>query len=415
MNTLDITTIEDDSVNKKIKQVASRLYGKYTRKRKINEAKIEKQSKTANKVLSIIFSVIMIILALLAGVFCVGTVLCKVNNAPPTFMGYSFMQVLTGSMTSETIEINGVTYESGHKKGENIVIRSVDTDTLKVGNKIAFVVYAESFNEYYKNERKEISPNANTKYNASFARLLGFYPDEIYTACKNGSRVVFHHVVEIYEDEFGARWFKTEGSSVGMKDYWVIKEDYVLGIYDTSRSGEVLSVMLNFMTTSLGFYLVILFPVILVGILWLGEVLRNLYYAKLECDVVEQKRKITDEICRKAQIGYRMSNKTKLKVLAQASLEEKQEYINLLWKGGKAPNKIKKYYIEKRILLKPIQQLLEVNQKCEKMLADQASHEDIARYYIKEKKNIKQQETRIKKQLKTIRAKYQREKKSAKD
>jgi hypothetical protein len=195
----------------------------------------------------------------------------------------------------------------------------------------------------------------------------------------------------------------------------VIKEDYVLGIYDTSRSGEVLSVMLNFMTTSLGFYLVILFPVILVGVLWLGEVLRNLYYAKLECDVVEQKRKITDEICRKAQIGYRMSNKTKLKVLAQASLEEKQEYINLLWKGGKAPNKIKKYYIEKRILLKPIQQLLEVNQKCEQMFSNKVSHEEIARYYIKEKNEITKQEARIQKQIKTIRAKYQREKEGAKN
>lgn len=415
MDTTIVSTIEDDSVSKKIKKVASKLYGKYTKNRKINEVKIEKQSKTANRVCHIIFSVIMIILALLAGVFCVGTVLCKVNNAPPTFMGYSFMQVLTGSMTNETIEINGVTYESGHKKGDNIVIRSVDTDTLKVGDKIAFVVNAESFNEYYQNDREAISPQTDAKYDASFARLLGFYPDEIYTACKNGSKVVFHHVVEIYEDELGARWFKTEGSSVGMKDYWVIKEDYVLGIYDTSRSGEVLSVVLNFMTTSLGFYLVILLPVILVGILWLSDVLRNLYYAKLECDVVEQKRKLTDEICRKAQIGYRMSNKTKLKVLAQASLEEKQEYINLLWKGGKAPNKIKKYYIEKRILLKPIQQLLEVNQKCEQMFSNKVSHEDIARYYIKEKNEITKQEARIQKQIKTIRAKHQREKEGAKN
>lgn len=415
MKTVDVITIEDDSVNKKIKKTASKLYVKYTKKRNINESRLQKHSKTASKVCHIVFSAIMIILALLAGVFCVGTVLSKVNQTPPTFMGYSFMQVLTGSMTSDNIEINGVIYESGHKEGDHIVVRSVDTDTLKVGDKIAFVVNAESFNEFYQNDREEISPVSDTKYKTDFSRFFGFYPSEVYTACKGGSRIVFHHVAEVYEDESGARWFKTIGSSVGMKDYWVIKEDYVLGIYDTSKTGVVLSSVLDFITTSLGFYLVILLPVILVAILWISDLIRNLYYAKLECDVVEQKRKITDEICKKVQIGYRMSNKTKLKVLAQASMEEKQEYINLLWKDGKAPNRIKKYYIEKRILLKPIEQLLEVNQKCEQMLAEQVSHEDIARYYMKEKQNITKQEARIKKQIKTIRTKYRMEKQSAKN
>ena len=64
--------------------------------------------------------------------------------------------------------------------------------------------------------------------------------------------------------------------------------------------------------------------------------LKNIQIAKLELDCVEEKRKITDDICVKNKVGYQMSNKTKYKILAQATDENRNEYIKLLWKDGTA-------------------------------------------------------------------------------
>ena len=49
----------------------------------------------------------------------------------------------------------------------------------------------------------------------------------------------------------------------------------------------------------------------------------------------------------KNKIGYNMSAKTKYKVLATAAPEDKLKYIELLWKDGKEPNALKKYYLRK--------------------------------------------------------------------
>ena len=58
----------------------------------------------------------------------------KVQKVCPSVAGYSLMQVVSGSMV-----------KSGFNKGDNIVIRSVDTDTLKRDDKIAFYVYYKSY------------------------------------------------------------------------------------------------------------------------------------------------------------------------------------------------------------------------------------------------------------------------------
>lgn len=130
---------------------------------------------------------------------------------------------------------------------------------------------------------------------------------------------------------------------------------------------------------------------------------KDIQRAKLELDVVEEKRKLTDEICVKNGIGFSMDKKTKYKVLAQADEGEKQTYISLLWKDGTAPTSIKKYYLRKRILLSGMEKLLNLNRECEKRLKDGEKPEKVAKYYLAEKEKITKEQKAKEKRMKNIR------------
>ena len=332
--------------------------------------------------------------------------MAKINKSVPSFAGYSFMKVATGSMTNESITINGVEYSSGHKVGDEIVIRRVNTDTLNVGDKIAFYVYMDSFNEYYENKPKYIQEQNETEYKISFGSFWGFQSKELRTASKANSKLVFHHIVGIYKEEDGTRWFKTQGSSATIQDYWVIKDSYVVGVYDSSHRGQVLTNIISFISSGMGSILLIAVPFILIFLLIMKEWVRNVALAKLELDCVEEKRKITDEICIKNNIGYRMDKKTKIKILVQADDEDKQLYIKLLWKDGSVPNSIRKYYLRKKLYLEPVKDLLEVNRNCEKMFREGKKDIEIARYYRQNKEKIEKRQENIANKLKLIKTKF---------
>ena len=164
--------------------------------------------------------------------------------------------------------------------------------------------------------------------------------------------------------------------------------------------------VLHFLTTPIGLVATILVPLLLVGLLILLDVIRNAYLAKLELDVVEEKRKITDESCVKQNVGYRISNKTKYKVLAQAEDDEKLLYLSLLWKDGTAPNALKKYCLQKQIYLHPVKQLLLLNRECEQMYKNGVDMEEIASHYSINKAKIEEKEKATNKRIRLMRKHY---------
>ena len=400
---LEITVINDNSVYKKLKKTNKKLSKKFGTRREINEKKLNRYSSVGGKIFSCVTNsllVIMVVGTLLVSFACVYG---RIKKTVPTFAGFSYMQVVTGSMTKESIIINGKEYSSGHKKGDNIVIRAVDTNTLKEGDKIAFYVDGRSFNDYKEAKSVKIADDARTvKYKTTLGKFIGFQPRAVTNASARGCKLVFHHIIEVYEDANGVRWFKTQGSSNDNRDNWVIKEDYIIGIYDDSKIGAKVSSVLGFITSKTGMVVTLLVPLLLLGLLLIIDFLKNAERAKLELDCIQEKRKITDPICIKNNIGYGMSNKTKLKVLAQAEPEEWMHYISLLWKNGKAPNSIKKYAIRKNIKLRPIKKKLELNRTCEFLYGEGLEIGKLSKYYLLELEKIEQYEERIKRKLKAI-------------
>lgn len=406
MNTpaVNVNIKRDKSVEKLIQKNNKKLLKKYNRKLKTNETLLNNERSVPSRIFSVFLSVITITVMIFTIIFCVGTIYSAYNKTAPTFFGYSTMKVASGSMSASSIIIDGVEYESGFDIGETIVVRSVDTKTLKVGDKIAFYAYPKNYNKYHQVGKEEItvSPDTKTKYKLSARQFFGFQTKELTEAALENAMLTFHHITNVYKDTNGKLWFKTQGSSNSTKDTWYISEEMVVGIFSRSSTGNFVSKVVNLVSTDWGFIVLLLLPIGLLTIILVRSFIKDLQLALLELDVVEERRKLTDEICIKNKIGYRMDTKTKYKVLAQASDDEKLHYLTLLWHNGSAPNAVKKYIIRKKHILKPNKRLLELDRECKKMYHDGEKIEKITEYYTTQKELIKQHQIEVEKRIKNI-------------
>lgn len=78
------------------------------------------------KTLSIISTVVTVLLFAMVALILINVVVCKIKQKPISFFGISFSVVVTDSMEDEIMT------------GDLIVFKSVDADTLKIGDNIVF-------------------------------------------------------------------------------------------------------------------------------------------------------------------------------------------------------------------------------------------------------------------------------------
>ncbi|MBR1890432.1 MAG: hypothetical protein IJ817_01940 [Clostridia bacterium] len=391
MEEVNVIIKEDDSVEKLLNKTAKSLQKKYSKKRKINEKLLRKKTPL-QKTFSIIGDVLCGILVLFAGIICFSGINSRIQNVCPTFAGYSNLTIQSGSMVA-----------SGFNVGDTVIVKTVDAKTLHADDKIAFYVYPSDYNDFDINtcisvEESEIAANA---YTTSFGSVFGVQTSSIVKAAKAKSKLVFHHIRAVYEATDGTRWFKTYGSSNGSDDSWYVSENMVVGLYDNSSAANVFSKIISATNSGYGF-LILLIPVLFLALILVLESLKDVERAKLELDCVEEKRRITDPICVKNNVGFGMDTKTKYKILAQSTLKNRNEYISLLWKDGTAPANIRKYYSKKNILLSYNRKMLKLNRECEKMFKDGVSATKIARYYSKQKEILENEQVALAKELRSM-------------
>ena len=405
---LSIYVREDDSVHKKLTKKAIKLQKQYYKRRKINEKYINKKSPL-KKAISLVFDFVLIAIALMCGLVCFCNVSSRMQNLPPSIGGYMAMQIVSGSMRASGFEI-----------GDSVMIKSVNTDTLKEGDMIAFYVFVPSYQNFreYKCQRITNDMVGELEYQTSFKSFLGIQNPEIQEAAKYNSRRVFHQIIAVYEDADGVRWFKTKGTSNASKDSWTVKETMVIGAYNDSQVAGMMSLVIDSMTSSIGTVIVLMIPLVIIAVFIVGLCLKDVHTSMLENEIIEEKRKLTDDICVRNKVGYQMSNKTKYKVLATAAPEEKLTYIGLLWKDGKEPNALKKYYLRKRMLIKPLEEKNALHRECEKLFEEGENPRNIAKYYETESERIEKKYEDINAKIKTIhevneKAKEEEEKRQA--
>ena len=412
---VNVIVKEDPSVQKALDRTAKKLKNKYSKRRPINQNAI--RSRTPFQIFTnVVLNVLTCILVVFAGLVCISSVNSSMHKVCPSFAGYSNFRIVSPSMVA-----------SGHKIGDTIIVRAVDAKTLKPqryengkfipGDKIAFY-QSDDISRLYPRDATLVDPAdiGERKYTFEFNYLFGTKNSEMVKAAQSGCNIVFHHVYEVRVDEDGVRWFKTYGSSNGLKvnkndttaspDGWWVREDLVVGVYDDAPFSIFMSKVIGAFSASGGVFLLFI-PVGLLVFLIVRESVRDVQMAKLELDCVEEKRKITDEICVKNGIGYRMSKKTKYKILVQADEKDRLNYISLMWRDNTVPREVKKYVLRKQALMKPTQRLLEVNRQCQQMFREGVDPQKIAKYYAEEKAKVEAEETAIRQRVRELRKTYE--------
>ena len=402
MSSAKVKIIEDDSIIKKLEKTAKQLKKKYNKKRNINE-KFLKKKPLYSRIISTTLSIVAAVTFIAAIMLGFSIVAARMQRTDPCFAGCTVMQIATHSMTA-----------SGFPKNTRIVVSSVNTDTLKPGDKIVFREYPPSYKgyrtkmKYYTKIDEETI--ADHESGLTLKLFFGIQSEEIKQASeydlKHRGYAVFHHIRAVYEDSNGDRWFSTYGSSNPTDDQWLIHEDYVVGLYAENFFTRLLLKVITFLTNPMNLVISVMVPFLIINYFIVIACIKEIYYAKLELDIVEEKRKLTDEICVESGVGFRMDQETKYKVLAQASEDDKLIYIKLLWNDGGNKNSLKKYYLRKRLKIRPIEELCALNRECEAMFKNNVPQEEIAKYYNQKKIEIIKKQQKYNQKLKAIRRGY---------
>ena len=364
------------AIDKNTINVERKLDKKYHRKA-VNIKAISKDIPNWKHVISIITNIFLGLLVIFSALFCFNVLNNRAQGTPTSFFGYSSLRIVSGSMSPK------------YKIGDSIMVHSVDPHTLNIGDNIAFYVYSDSVNQYKFQSLADIEDVDRTpQYTFQFNQLLGIHSNSIRLSAKNGATLVFHQIVWIEEDVNGEWWFQTKGTNNTSADLWRINENYVVGLLVEGGMAQWFSNIMSTSSTSWLFLLALLIPVVILAVMVSHDSFRNLQLARLESECIEEKRKITDPICVKNNIGFNMNKKSKYKVLATASDDEKITYVNLLWREDEIPNCVRKYVMKRNFILRPLQKLRDINRECEKMYKEGRSLAYVGKYYERERQKI---------------------------
>lgn len=278
--------------------------------------------------------------------FCVFNV--EYFKLAPSIAGYTTCKVVTGSMT-----------ESGFNVGDRVVVRSVDASTLRgakrdeygnivqLGDIIAFYVDSSALVTKSELELVDTSSN-NVKYQMTFWRFWGFQNTHISNVSKQGAKIYFHHIVDVFEDADGKLWFSTMGSSnskIDQEEFGVgnyincgyVSEDMILGVYDAKTSSSTFAKVLNTifeskLTIPIMYVLIVLF--VLIALFDVFKSIASYYYT---FKLLEGKITITHKKCQEYKVADNLNDYEKLKLLEEVDILDSAEAIKILFSSDEGP------------------------------------------------------------------------------
>ena len=160
----------------------------------------------AKKALNVILSVVLWIVILLAAFFAFTTLATRNSNSVASLGGFTPLTVESESMSPT------------FNQGDMIIIKKVDTSTLKEGDIITF-----------------------------------------HTIIENRYALNTHRIVKI-EQSNGYRTYETKGDNNMISDRHIISDNDIVGKYVTRLPG--FGKVINFLSTSAGFFIVIVLPML---------------------------------------------------------------------------------------------------------------------------------------------------------
>ncbi len=351
---------------------------------KINKVKISPLRKAIN----IIFDVICIILVLAAELLFFSIITSRSQNTPPSFAGYSVMRVSSGSMKA-----------SGFEVGDNIAIQRVKTDTLKRGDKIAFLVNEKTYKTFKDNinlakkiDDKDIKPLERDKNLFSF---FGMYPSSMVNVAKDKSDLVFHEIIDIYEDRNGVRYFSTKGTSNYSADSWYIREDLVVGIYAPGKAPQAIAEALGVIMYNPKYMMaVVMIPIVLIVLMVAKNSLAEFSLAYTEDRILYGGKRLQTPKNIENGVGMALCDKEKILLLSKTTEADKLSTLHFIWREDK-PASFQKYYLRRKLQLYSYEKEEAVRSKCSAMRRNGVPADEIAQFYMVECMKIRSHQQKI--------------------
>jgi signal peptidase len=200
-------------------------------------------NKVAKSIIAAIVDILIVVLILFSVVISISSITARANNGVPDLFGYTPFSVQTDSMKPTFV------------KGDYIFIEECNTEDLQVGDIITYFTIID------------------------------------------GTRVInTHRIVEICEDN-GLIQYRTQGDNKETNpevDKVMPAPGDVIGKYNGTRI-PVLGSVIDYLSTQLGFFLVILLPVLLFTVYQIYKLIAVIMYNQ-KVDVLNAAETASDEM-----------------------------------------------------------------------------------------------------------------------
>lgn len=234
-----------------------------------------------------------------------------------SIFGYSIAVIQSGSMMPR------------FEVGERVVIRSCNTDNLRKNDIIVFYKYidncdktihfeniTESVETYEKPVLDEIPDIFNQRTSVNI--IMG----------DSNIKLVFHRIMEIWVDDYGVRFFETQGDHNSSSD-GKMREDYVAGQY--IEISETAKSVLNFVSSPTGLFIIVLIPISILTLLQIKYFAAEMFGVILSKRLIKRKIRYDNKDLKDIEVSKFLSDPEKLYLYDITLKAEKENIKNLLW------------------------------------------------------------------------------------
>ena len=280
----------------------------------------------------------VIIIALISSFFML---VQKSQNKVTSVFGYSFVNVLSGSMINE-----------GFKIGDTVITKRINERDVQLGDIIAFYYSYSTVStssvqmvvEYNYSSGKEVDySESNINYGVDVSqipKLNDKSAEYLEKAQKDKYKVYFHRVIGIYVDEDGNLFFKTKGSNNSSADSPLSRGDLVVGKYVNTPIFVRRAV--SFCASSIGMIILVCVPLSLLVLMQCLSLIEQISIISLEKKLMAGELSYTDEEIKKELHSDQIEIYNKAYYYYMTPKEQRQEVKQFLWSdvlNKKVPSK----------------------------------------------------------------------------
>lgn len=255
------------------------------------------------------------------------------QNKPTAILGYSLVNILSGSMT-----------DAGFIKGDTVFTQKTAPEKVKLGDILAFYNYRDNLDRSTKKtivlELKDYSYSKETGLNLSEENIkIGIdinsvsreeRVDEktIEDAQKAKSKIYFHQVIGIYLDEFGNVFYKTKGTNNSAPDSY-IRSDFVVGKYVNTPT--FLRDTMSFCASGTGMIILVCLPLSILVLLQCFSLIKQIEVMNYEKQLINGKKRFDDEDLNKDFDGNEMETYNKVYLYFLTEDVKRPQVCKFMW------------------------------------------------------------------------------------